>query len=51
MGHVFRSLIAFSLLGAGVAQGAEPGGPDFRGRILPLLSNTCFKCDGPDEFG
>ena len=37
---------AFSTTAAGAV---EPTSPEFRTDILPLLSDRCFKCHGPDS--
>lgn len=47
-----RSIFCFALvvaLGPSVALGAKPAEPvDFARQVLPILSNKCFACHGPD---
>src|SRR5262245_47602750 len=44
---LFRVLIAW-LLTVSAATAAEPAPVDFARDVLPILSDNCYKCHGPD---
>ncbi len=45
--RLLPALVATLLTPAGLAQAAEEA-PDFAREVLPILSNKCFACHGPD---
>jgi hypothetical protein len=47
MGH--RLFLSFVCLGAGLVAEPAASGIDFHREVLPILSEHCFNCHGPDE--